>query len=890
MVLVAPPASANTATTHLQRLPNGLTVLVQEDQRFPLVSLRLYVHAGSSYETDKQAGISHLLEHMVFNGTDKRPAGQAAEDIEKVGGYINAATSFDYTVYIADMPDKDWAMGMDVLKDMAFNATIDPKMLANEKKVVLSELERNEDSPDSMLFKTIQPLIWPDTTYARPIIGYRQTIKDTSSEDIKNYVADLYQPQSALMVVCGNVKAADVVKEAEKVFGGLQNTGLVTPVEPWSAEQVANRITGPVIDVQQGNWGKVYLSVAFPIPGFTSAQAVSTDVLAHLLGGDKTSLLYQKFKYDLQMVDDISFSSLTLERIGMFYLRATMNADKVDPFWKELIKTLAGVSAADFNKADLDRAKLNLEDSLYQVKETLSGLASKVGFFQFFENNYAAETNYIYELRNVSNPQLQELIDTYLTPDHMVSVMLVPGQKENNAITPEVQNAGTANKETAAADVPSAEALKKIVGELWKKPVQKNADTITDEAAANSETIDMGNGNTLVLLPDTTLPYTSVSLMFQGGDNLITAQEQGLSALLARLLTKGTAKRSATQIQEFLAAHAADLHASANREMFTVSAKFPTRFSKDVLGLFQEVLSDPALSQEELQREKQSQVAEIISREDKPLGLAFRHVFPFLFNTPPYTYFHLGTPEGVEKSTREQVLQLWKKQQHQPWVMAVCGDFDAQAIKSVAASLSSLRESDAPEAPSVEVPVWSKEKIKDLTLADRNQTHLLLLFKAPPLNHPDTPALMLLRAALSGQSGLLFSDLRDKKGLGYSVSAFLWQNATAGFLAFYIGTSPDKSEVALKGFDDVVKLLDSEPLPEKDVQRGKNTLVGEYYRDNQSLSSRSSEAALLLTQGFSLDLNRDQLEKVKNITPEELLQITKKYLIRDQAYLMRVQP
>ena len=458
--------------------------------------------------------------------------------------------------------------------------------------------------------------------------------------------------------------------------------------------------------------------------------------------------------------------------------------------------------------------------------------------------------------------------------------MLIPGPTEEAA----------ADAGKTASELPSADALEKMVGDLWKKDAQQAAATAEQNADETTETIDVGNGNTLVLLPDKTLPYTSVSMIFQGGDNMISSDDQGLSALLGRLLTKGTSKRNALQIQEFLAAHAANLNASANREHFTVSAKFPTRFSKEVLGLFQEVLTDPTLSQEELEREKKSQIAEIISREDKPLGLAFRHVFPFLFTTPPYTYFHLGTTEGVQNLTREQVLELWKKQQHQKWVMAVCGDFDSQAIKNLATSLSALRDEDAPAAPDTVTPSWSQTTSKDLTLPNRNQSHLLLIFKAPSLDDPDTPALMLLRAALSGQSGLLFSDLRDEQGLGYSVSAFLWQNASAGFLAFYMGTSPDKSDKALKGFDSVVERLLSSPLPEKDLQRGKNMLVGEYYRDNQSLNSRSTEAAMLLSQGYSLNLNRDQLEKVKSITPEELLKVTQKYLVRKDAYLMRVQP
>jgi Predicted Zn-dependent peptidases len=131
----------------LTRLPNGLTVYIIKDSRFPLVATRLYVRTGSANEDAKQAGISHLLEHMVFKGTDHRPKGQVARDVEALGGYLNAATSFDKTWFMTDMPAAHWRMGMDVVKEMAFQASLDPKELESEKKVVISELERDQDSP-----------------------------------------------------------------------------------------------------------------------------------------------------------------------------------------------------------------------------------------------------------------------------------------------------------------------------------------------------------------------------------------------------------------------------------------------------------------------------------------------------------------------------------------------------------------------------------------------------------------------------------------------------------------------------------------------------------------------------------------------------------------------
>ena len=191
-------------------LPNGLTVLVEEDHRFPLVAIRLYVHAGSAYETDEQAGISHLLEHMVFKGTKKRKPGQIAREVESVGGYINAATSFDYTVYSVDMPDRYWKLGLDIVQDMVFGSIFDPEELAQEKNVVLAELERGEDNPGQKLFKLIQSRVWAGLPYERPIIGFKQTVNKFTGQDLKNYIHKLYQPRNMLLVVCGNVDRKEV--------------------------------------------------------------------------------------------------------------------------------------------------------------------------------------------------------------------------------------------------------------------------------------------------------------------------------------------------------------------------------------------------------------------------------------------------------------------------------------------------------------------------------------------------------------------------------------------------------------------------------------------------------------------------------------------------------
>ena len=849
--------------THVIRLKNGMTVLIKEDDRFPLVNARLYVHAGSGYEAPEQAGISHLLEHMVFKGTQKRGVGQSARDIESVGGSMNAATSFDYTMYYVEVPEERMALGLDVITDMAFHAAIDPQELKSEKKVVLEELERGEDSPGSKLFKTLQGMVWKGSTYEWPIIGYRETVNGFTSQDIHDYINEFYQPQSMLLAVVGKVDPDAVLAEAERLLGGLKNTRPVTPPLPIA---IPAKGDGPRVTVLPGQWNKVYLGAAFPLPGFSSAKAAGLDLLAQLMGGDDTARLYRTFKYDRQLVDDISVYAMTLERGGMFYISATLDADKVETFWSELTAELASFDPADFSDREIKRARLNLEDSLFLAKETLSGLASKIAYFQFFENGEQAEKNYLFQLSQVDRDEMRTLYREFVRPDRLAACVLVP---EGTAV--------------------SADSMAETTRKGW--PVDEMADTTGAVAQTGADKIvDLPGGGRLVLLPDDTLPYTAMSLYFTGGDGMLSKDQQGLASLTSRALTRGTMKLSATELQDFLSDHAASMSSSAGRNIFALEAKFPVRFTGDILPVFRDTLTAPAFNEDEIQRARQDQIAAIKQREDRPLGLAFRHLFPFLYTTGPYSLLHQGTPEGVEELTRADIMRFWGHQAMRPFTLAVCGRFDENAITEFATGLASTMTAPGSEYQFTS-PQWNAEHEETLHLPDRNQSHLLMVFPIPGKEDLEASArLELLKAALSGQSGLLFRDLREKEGLAYTVTAFNWQSIRTGFMALYIGTSPDKVDASMDGFKRVLADLVAKPLPEQEVIRARNILLGDYYQEHQSLISRSREAASLTARGLDRHYEQALIDQAKTITPAELQDTVKRFLDPDKAYLFKVVP
>lgn len=855
---------AGTAgAAEVTRLPNGLTVLIKQDDRFPLAALRLYVHAGSAYENPAQAGLSHLLEHMVFKSTENRPKGTAADDVESAGGYLNAATSIDYTYYVIDVPASNWKLGLDVMKDMIFGAKLDPKELEQEKKVVISEQDMRQDNPDARLFDMIQPLVFRGTPYEIGIAGDAKTVGAISREDIQKYIADHYQPGNMLLAIGGQIDPAAVMAEVERLFGNMKNTTPLPVQEPLPLPRTGD---GPVVKLEKGQWNKVYLNLAFPIPGQTSPDMPALEMLSEVLGGGESSRFYRLFKYDLKLVDTISVGLMDLDRIGALCIQATLPAENVPKFWSRLMKEMAGLRTVKYNSQELERARTILEDQVYRKRETLTGLITNLGYDQFFFGSVRAEEQFLNSIAATDAKTLNSLAERFLKPELMNAALLAP---DGTNISAEEL---TASAKKAWPDLAAAPDKTAQVASMVSAP----------------EIIDLGQGRTLALIRDLNMPYVSVDIYYRGGDALLAPDQQGLASLTARTMTKGAGARSATQIQDFLSERASYIGAAATREFFSVSARYPSRFGQDIQKLLLEVLSKPTFAAAEVDREKQSQIAAIKALQDRPIALMLRDVFPFLFPEGYYGYVTLGQEEAVKAFKQRDIQAFWTKQRQGPWTMAVAGSFDPDEMKKLAQDIAKLVPAGQP-TPFAE-PVWGETHAAEIKLPERNQSHLLVVFPAPASSDPDAAGINLLNSMLSRQSGLLFKDLRDAKNLGYSVTSLLWQTPAAGFIAFYIGTTPDKVEEARAAFKNIVANLRETMPSDEELKRAANLMVGEYYRDHQSLGSRSSEAASLLAQGYDINHNQAMFEKAAKLTRSDMGEIVRKYLNWDQAYFMLVMP
>ena len=849
---------AKAAETRLVRLSNGLTVYIIRDTRFPLVCTRLYVRAGSSNEEPSQAGISHVLEHMVFKGTEKRPKGQVARDVESLGGYLNAATSFDKTWYLTDMPAAHWRMGMDVVRDMAFSPSLDPAELEAEKDVIVSELQRGKDSPTSRLFEELQTATLAHSPYGHPIIGFEKTIRSLTVQDLQNYIKRWYQPQNMLLLVAGDIAPDAVLAHAQTLFGGLVNDADLPVPQPLDVRSAAG---GSKVAVQRGPWKKIYFGMAFPAPPMADLRSLDLDLASYLLAGDGTAWLERKYVYERQLATAISVGNLSLARAGLMLLTAELEPEKIEPFWQELTRDLGNLNKLEFSPAALERAKFNIADSMDRVGETLNGLASWQGTVQFDLGGEQGERNLRLALNDATLEQVRTVLGQWVRPELARIRLLVPEE----------------------ANLPD---LGRIMAANWPSSPAPVEDTLS-VAQGPQEVLPLGDGRKLILIPDATAPYVSLDFVMPGGNALLRPQEQGLANLAARLLTDGYASLNKQDVERFFAERAASLSAAASLQSFSISLTGPSRFNTDYFNALDQLLRKPTFAPNELEREVNLMQSAIRQRADKPLSYAFSRLMPFLYpGGQPYGLDSLGTPETLAAFRQADVRAFWQKQLAQPWTLAVAGNFDREAVVAFAKKLPQ------PDGTSLAVspPHWGEQKALDLHLPGRSQAHLLQVFKTVPLTHKDAPALMLLESVLSGQSGLLFSSLRDEQGLGYSVTAFNRLMPEAGYLAFYIGTTPDKLKQAREGFARVIAELKARPLSKTMLQTGGNRLLGEYLRAHQSLGSRASEAAsdamLGLPQGFQKHL----LEQAQQLEPEQVQAVAQKYLVETGAYELTLEP
>ena len=349
-------------------LANGLRIVSEHMPGLQSASVGLWVTAGGRHERVEQNGIAHFLEHMAFKGTQRRSALQIAEEIEDVGGYINAYTSKEMTAYYARVLSGDVALALDVISDIVLNPVFNPDDIETERHVILQEIGQALDTPDDIIFDWLQEASYPDQPFGRTILGPAERVGAFNAPDLRAFVSSHYGPDRMILSAAGGVDHDQIVEQAVGIFGGLKpaGDGLLVPARFAGSER------REVKDLEQAHFA---LSLA--APGYRDEGVYAAQVYAMAMGGGMSSRLFQKVREERGLCYSIFAQSAAYEDTGSVTIYAGTSGDEIGEL-TELAVTELRRSALDIGEAEVARARAQLKAGMLMGLESPSSRAERL--------------------------------------------------------------------------------------------------------------------------------------------------------------------------------------------------------------------------------------------------------------------------------------------------------------------------------------------------------------------------------------------------------------------------------------------------------------------------------------------------------------------------------
>ncbi len=355
-------------SVEVTRLPSGLSVVSDSMPHLESATLGVWVGSGSRDEAPEENGISHFLEHMAFKGTKRRTARAIAEEIEAVGGDINAATGVETTAYYARVLRADVPLALDVLADILSQPLFDPDDISREKNVIIQEIGASEDTPDDIIFEHLQAAAFPDQAVGRTIMGTRQTVRSFDRKQLLSYLGRHYRAPDMVIAAAGAIDHAAVVAEADRLFTPFTGPAAPTPM--------AARFVGGT-HVEKRDLEQVHVALGFEGVGQGSSATHSLQVFASVLGGGMSSRLFQEVREIRGLCYSIYAFHAPYHDTGLFAMYAGTDPNDVEELMRVCVDEIARATDTVLEE-EVARAKVQMKAGLLMALESSSARAEQL--------------------------------------------------------------------------------------------------------------------------------------------------------------------------------------------------------------------------------------------------------------------------------------------------------------------------------------------------------------------------------------------------------------------------------------------------------------------------------------------------------------------------------
>jgi zinc protease len=862
LALLPPPLAAQSAVEiPYERfvLPNGLTVLVHEDHKAPIVAVNVWYHVGSKNERPGRTGFAHLFEHLMFNGSEHYDK-EFQDPLERAGATdMNGTTNEDRTNYFANVPTSalDLALWLESDRMGHLLGALSQAKLDEQRGVVQNEKRQGENEPYGKVWDFLTPRLYPaNHPYSWTVIGSMEDLDAAKLDDVKGWFQSYYGPANAVLVVAGDIDVATAKAKVERYFGDIPSGPPVARQETWIAKR-----TGSQRGVMQDRVPQARLYKVWNVPEWGSADGDYLGLAASALSTGKSSRLFKRLVYDEQIATDVDASADLREIGGLFTIEAGVRPG-IDPARVEraIDEELARLLAAGPTAVELQRAKTLTRAGFIRGVERIGGFGGKSDVLAKGEVFAGRPDRYKTQLARIAAATAAQVRGAAVR------------WLSDGVYTLEVRPFPEYAVARSGAD----------------RSALPQAGTPPDAKFPALERDTLSNGLKIVLAERRSIPLVRFDLLLDAGFAADQFAQPGTASLAMSMLDEGTATRTALQISDRLADLGATLGAASRLDVSSVSLETLREQLDPALALYADVILHPAFPKADFERLRKQRLVQIQREKADPIGMALR-VLPRVIYGDGHAYANPWTGSGTEASTakitRENLIEFhrtWFKPNHA--TLVVVGAVAMAELKPRLERLfAAWRPGDVPRKNIAAVTPSARPQVYLLDKPGSEQTVVIAGNPAPPKSNPDEPAIETMNAVLGSDFGSrLNMNLREDKHWSYGAGSFIRDARGPRPFIAYAPVQTDKTKESIVELQkELREMVSGRPVLPAELDRAKASLTLTLPGTWETMAAIAGTIDAIVTFGLDDRYFDTYADKVRAQTPASVTSAATRTVLPD---------
>ena len=836
-------------------LKNGLTLLVHEDRKAPIVAVNVWYHVGSKNEKPGKTGFAHLFEHLMFNGSENFND-DYFQALGPLGATdLNGTTNIDRTNYFQNVPTSalDTVLFLESDRMGHLVGAIDKAKLDEQRGVVQNEKRQGENQPYGKSFELITTNTYPaGHPYSWTTIGSMEDLNAASLDDVKEWFKTYYGAANAVIAIAGDIDADTAKAKVEKYFGDIPAGPPVTHHQTWIA-----RMSGEHRQITEDRVPQARIVMVWNVPEYKSKDAVYLDLLTDVLGAGKTSRLYKRLVYQDQIATNAS-ASVWLKEIGGQVMvqadaRPGVELAKVEQALREELTTILAAGPTD---QEMQRVRTQHEAAFVRGIERIGGFGGKSDILASNEV-YAGNADFfktrLQWVRESTAADLKRVANEWLA-DGVYILEIHP--------FPEFETTSGVDRS--------------------KVPVPGDPPALKMPAFQRAE---LSNGLKIMLAERHETPVVDFSLVLDSGHASDVNTLPGTTKLSMQMLDEGTVKRDALELSDALAMLGAELNTSSDLDSVSVYLSALSKNLDASLSLFSEVVLTPAFSEKEFSRVQKLQLDSIRREKASPTSAALR-VFPGFLYGAKHPYGNPYSGNGTEATVMKIGIADLRKF-HDTWfkpnnaTLLIAGDTTMAEIRPKLEALFGGWKKG--EVPKITVPRVDRSSKTEVYLIDKpgaEQSVIIAGHIAPPTNNPQEPAINALNAALGGMfTSRINMNLREDKHWSYGARTMFLDAANQRPFITLTSVQTDKTSESMAEIQkELVGVVGDRPITADELEKAKSSLTLTLPGSRETRFALGTDMERIVTYGLPDDYFVTYPDKVRALTPTTVADTAKSIL------------